>query len=75
MQCFTNHACDGSNNFGIKLGVSQERNFVYDPAADRQVKFYARATPLRDIYQGEELLDNYFAMSGNVCEEGDLVAE
>lgn len=76
MQSFTNHACDGSSNFGVKPGVSRERNFVYDPAADRQVKFYARATPLRDIHQGEELLDNDFAMPGNVCEEeGDLVGE
>ena len=38
--------------------------YVYNPAADRQVRFYASATPLRAIKQGEELFDNYLAMCG-----------
>jgi len=33
------------------------QEYVYNPAADRQVRFYARAAPLRDISQDEELLD------------------
>jgi len=81
IRSFTNHACDGNNNVGVQLGVSQssanpqevakeiieryeEPGVVYNPAADRQVKFYARATPFRDIKQGEENLENYLASSG-----------
>jgi hypothetical protein len=37
---------------------------VYNPAAERQVHFYSSAFPLRDIKKGEELFDNYVAMSG-----------
>jgi len=69
LQSFTNHVCDGKNNLGSKLGVSQSSadpketpDFVYNPAADRQVKFYSKATPLRDIQQGEELLDSCLSM-------------
>ncbi|KAG7360295.1 spermine/spermidine synthase domain containing protein [Nitzschia inconspicua] len=40
------------------------RHSVYNPAADRQVHFYSSAFPLRNIRAGEELFDNYIAMSG-----------
>ena len=81
IRSFTNHACDGNNNVGVKMSVSQhsadpekvpqeviERHVdlesIYNPAADRQVSSYARATPLKDIKKGEEHLDNYLAFSG-----------
>ena len=41
---------------------------VYNPVADRQVSFYGGAIPLREIKQGEELFDNYLAMSGKSTE-------
>lgn len=46
------------------IEIYGERGVLYNPASDRQVQFYDRATPLRDIKQGEELLDNYLAHSG-----------
>lgn len=39
------------------IETSNEPGMIYSPAGDRQVKFYARATPLRDIKQGEELCE------------------
>jgi hypothetical protein len=86
IRSFTNHACDGNNNIGVKLGVSQssanpqevaqeiierykEPGVTYNPAADRQVKSYARSTTLQDIKQGEEHLDNYLASSGNCAKK------
>lgn len=81
IRSFTNHACDGNNNIGVELGVSQsssnshevvqevidryeEPGMIYNPAADRQVKFHARTIALRDIKEGEEQLDNYLTSSG-----------
>jgi len=81
IRSFTNHACDGNNNVGVKLGVSQsnanplevaqeiidqykEPGVTYNPAADRQVKSYARSTTLQDIKEGEEHLDNYLSLKG-----------
>jgi hypothetical protein len=40
------------------------RHRVYNPVAERQNHFYSSAFPLRDIKAGEELFDNYVAMSG-----------
>ena len=40
------------------------KQFVYNPAKERQVSFYSSATPHRDIKTGEELLDNYLGMTG-----------
>lgn len=37
---------------------------IYNPAKERQVRFYSSATPRRDIEIGEELLDNYLGMTG-----------
>ena len=50
----------------------EERDIVYNPAADRQVQFYASATPLRNIKRGEELFDNYLAMSGKSAANWEL---
>lgn len=46
------------------LAYYEGTHTVYNPAADRQVHFYSSASPLRDINAGEELFDNYIAMSG-----------
>eukprot|EP00536_Pseudo-nitzschia_multiseries_P001819 jgi/Psemu1/301002/fgenesh1_kg.23_\ len=40
------------------------RQFVYNPARERQVHFYSSSTPHRNILAGEELLDNYLGMTG-----------
>jgi len=57
IQMFTNQAGDGNNNIGFDLSQSNgESGILYNPAADRQVKFYNTATPRQDIKQGEEHL-------------------
>eukprot|EP00531_Pseudo-nitzschia_arenysensis_P006766 CAMPEP_0116154554 /NCGR_PEP_ID=MMETSP0329-20121206/21842_1 /TAXON_ID=697910 /ORGANISM="Pseudo-nitzschia arenysensis, Strain B593" /LENGTH=843 /DNA_ID=CAMNT_0003651541 /DNA_START=63 /DNA_END=2591 /DNA_ORIENTATION=- len=38
--------------------------FIYNPAKERQVRFYSSASPRRDIKKGEELFDNYLGMNG-----------
>lgn len=38
--------------------------FIYNPAKERQVRFYSSASPRRDIKKGEELLGNYLGMNG-----------
>ena len=40
------------------------KQFIYNPAKERQVRFYSSASPRRDIKTGEELLDNYLGMNG-----------
>ena len=40
------------------------KQFIYNPAKERQVRFYSSATPRRDIELGEELFDNYLGMTG-----------
>ena len=40
------------------------KQVVYNPAKERQVHFYASASPRRDIKTGEELLDNFLGMIG-----------
>ena len=42
------------------------RQFVYNPAKERQVRFYSSSTPHRDIEAGEELLGNYLGMTGEI---------
>ena len=53
------------------LSISKEvtesymgKPFVYNPAKERQVRFYSSASPRRDIKMGEELLNNYLGMTG-----------
>uniref|UniRef100_A0A7S4EJQ9 PABS domain-containing protein n=1 Tax=Pseudo-nitzschia australis TaxID=44445 RepID=A0A7S4EJQ9_9STRA len=48
--------------------------FIYNPAKERQVRFYSSSTPHRDIKAGEELLDNYLGMTGEVmiCRCADI---
>lgn len=41
----------------------------YNPAAERYPESSIRATPVRDITQGEELFINYFALTGNMWDE------
>ena len=41
------------------------RDDIYNPAKERQTHFYSRAIPLRDIPQGEELLENFLGRSGD----------
>ena len=36
----------------------------YNPAKERQVRFYSSASPRRDIKTGEELLDNFLGKIG-----------
>lgn len=38
--------------------------YIYNPAKERQVRFYSSAVPRRDIKVGEELLNNYLGMTG-----------
>mmetsp|Transcript_22076 Transcript_22076/g.61400 ORF Transcript_22076/g.61400 Transcript_22076/m.61400 type:complete len:871 (+) Transcript_22076:139-2751(+) len=40
------------------------KQVVYNPAKERQVRFYSTSTPRRDIKAGEELLNNYLGMTG-----------
>lgn len=40
------------------------KQVIYNPAKERQVRFYSSATPRKDIKSGEELLDNYLGMTG-----------
>jgi hypothetical protein len=40
------------------------RPYAYNPASEREVHFYSCGVPRRDIAKGEELFDNYLAMSG-----------
>ena len=40
------------------------KQYIYNPAKERQVHFYSSASPRRDIKIGEELLDNYLGMNG-----------
>lgn len=40
------------------------KQFIYNPAKERQVRFYSSASPRRDIIRGEELLSNYLGMIG-----------
>jgi hypothetical protein len=40
------------------------KQFVYNPAKERQVHFYSSASPRGDIKAGEELLDNFLGMIG-----------
>ena len=40
------------------------KQLIYNPAKERQVRFYSSASPRRDIKTGEELLNNYLGMTG-----------
>ena len=40
------------------------KQYVYNPANARKTHFYSSTIPRRDIAEGEELFDNYLAMSG-----------
>jgi hypothetical protein len=40
------------------------KQVIYNPAKERQVRFYSSATPRRDIKIGVELFDNYLGMTG-----------
>lgn len=40
------------------------KEFIYNPAKERQVRFYSSTTPRRNIKAGEELLNNYLGMTG-----------
>jgi hypothetical protein len=40
------------------------RPYAYNPASEREVHFYSSGVPRRDIAEGEELFDNYLAMTG-----------
>jgi hypothetical protein len=78
--CFINHGCDGSNNFGHDLKITEREadpdimpdevlryrgeGFIYNPSAERQPHFYSTAFPRYDVPQGEELFDNYLGMTG-----------
>ena len=78
--CLINHGCNGSNNVGHDLTVTEanadpnkipdEVSYrkvgpgLYNPFAMRQVHFFSSAIPRRDIAKGEELFDNYLGMSG-----------
>jgi hypothetical protein len=44
-----NHACDGNNEAAV-----EESGAIYNPASDRQVNSYLKATTLQDIKQGEK---------------------
>jgi hypothetical protein len=53
------------------MSVSEEvtesyagKQFIYNPAKERQVRFYSSASPRRDIKTGEELFDNYLGKIG-----------
>ena len=52
------------------LSISKEiteyyagKEFIYNPARERQVSFYSSSTPRTDIKEGEELLENYLGMT------------
>ena len=40
------------------------KRYTYNPAYARKTHFYSSTIPRRDIAEGEELFDNYLAMSG-----------
>ena len=40
------------------------KQYIYNPAKERQVHFYSSTSPRRDIKTGEELFDNYLGMKG-----------
>lgn len=42
-----------TNQAKNNVGSNEESDIIYNPAADRQVKFYAGATPSQDVKEGE----------------------
>lgn len=38
--------------------------YIFNPAYARKIHFFSSAIPRRDIAKGEELFDNYLAMTG-----------
>lgn len=54
-----------ANNIPVEVTNPHLGNqVIYNPAKERQIRFYSSATPRRHILSGEELLDNYLGMTG-----------
>ena len=61
----TTEASADANNVPVEVTNPHLGNqVIYNPAKERQIRFYSSATPRRHILSGEELLDNYLGMTG-----------
>ena len=61
----TTEASADANNVPVEVTNPHLGNqVIYNPAKERQIRFYSSATPRRQILSGEELLDNYLGMTG-----------
>ncbi len=55
---FTDSQVDPSSFPDDLIELDMGQYTIYNPFYDRQVHHYSSAVPLRDIKEGEELLDN-----------------
>lgn len=70
---FVNQGCKGTNNVGRPLSVTETelllgKETVHSPILARQVHFYDRGFPRRNIAPGEEFFENVLGRYGNAPE-------